>query len=162
MEKGTFQRRFESLLDSLVVLSGILILILSIINTYAVVMRYLFNSPIDWSLSASSVLMVWAVFLSGAYTLKADGHVFVNLVIMRVSDDNKTRLLLARHCIVFLFMIILTYHGYRLASQNVFSVAESIDRFPLFPGYIIVPLGGTLLCLFSAIQIAKLVKVLLK
>ena len=157
-----FERVLEPLFDFLATVSGILLLVLAVINSYAVCLRYLFNSPIDWSLSVSSFLMISAVFLSGAYTLRVDGHVFVNLFLMKLSPKARNYFLLLRYAVVFVFMSILTWHGWFLAWDNLSSVAESIDRLPLFPGYIMIPLGGVLLCVYSVLQIVKVAGSILK
>jgi TRAP-type C4-dicarboxylate transport system permease small subunit len=143
------------LLDYFSVASGIFLLILVIINTLAVCQRYLLNNPLEWSLSVSNMLMVTSVFLCGAYTLKTDSHVSVDLLIVRMSEKKQRVLSFIKYIIILIFMSILTWHSFFLALDNVHSVTDSIDRLPLFPTYLVVPIGSAILCFYVVIRITK-------
>ena len=73
-------RIFEKIVDRLttvgVLIGGIFTGVMTIIVSYAVVARYVFNRPIGWSEEIATYMMVWSVFLGAAYTLK-DGKVVV-------------------------------------------------------------------------------------
>jgi TRAP-type C4-dicarboxylate transport system permease small subunit len=61
-------------------LSGITIVITSIIVCYGVVMRYFFSSPLYWGLELSIFLLIIATFMSAAYTQLLRGHVTIEVL----------------------------------------------------------------------------------
>jgi TRAP-type C4-dicarboxylate transport system permease small subunit len=62
-------------------LLGILGIVLIVVVGYAVVMRYVFNSPPTWSQEASTLLFVWISFLGASLALQLKGHVTFDFII---------------------------------------------------------------------------------
>ena len=61
-------------------LSGITIIVTSVIVCYGVVMRYYFASPLDWGLELSIFLLIIATFMSAGYTQLQRGHVTIEVM----------------------------------------------------------------------------------
>lgn len=61
-------------------LSGITIVVTSVIVCYGVVMRYYFASPLDWGLELSIFLLIIATFMSAGYTQLQRGHVTIEVM----------------------------------------------------------------------------------
>jgi TRAP-type C4-dicarboxylate transport system permease small subunit len=61
-------------------LSGITIVVTSIIICYGVVMRYYFLSSIGWMLEMSIFLLIIATFMSAGYTQLLRGHVTIEVL----------------------------------------------------------------------------------
>jgi TRAP-type C4-dicarboxylate transport system permease small subunit len=61
-------------------LSGITIVVTSVIVCYGVVMRYFFSSPIDWGLEMSIFLLIIATFMSAGYTQLQRAHVAIEVL----------------------------------------------------------------------------------
>lgn len=61
-------------------LSGITIVVTSIIICYGVVMRYYFASSISWMLEMSIYLLIIATFMSAGYTQLQRGHVTIEVL----------------------------------------------------------------------------------
>lgn len=61
-------------------LSAIVVVVTSLVVCYGVVMRYFFESPIDWGLELSIFLLVIATFMSAGYTQLARGHVTIEVL----------------------------------------------------------------------------------
>jgi TRAP-type C4-dicarboxylate transport system permease small subunit len=61
-------------------LSGITIVVTSVIVCYGVVMRYYFSSPTDWGLEMSIFLLIIATFMSAGYTQLQRGHVSIEVL----------------------------------------------------------------------------------
>jgi TRAP-type C4-dicarboxylate transport system permease small subunit len=61
-------------------LSGITIVVTSILVCYGVVMRYYFASSMDWGLELSIFLLIIATFMSAGYTQLQRGHVTIEVL----------------------------------------------------------------------------------
>jgi len=56
------------------------ILVMALIITYGVVMRYVFNSPPNWTMEISRDLLIFCTLMVVAYTLRVKGHVRSDIV----------------------------------------------------------------------------------
>ena len=138
--------------------SGMTLFALMGINTYAVVRRYLFNSPLDWVLDVSELLMVAAVFLGTAYLLQNNGHVRVDLVLNILPKKTVRVLSIVTAICVLLFCVVLAWKSGQLAWMNRSTRSDSVVMFPLFPGYFMVFYGSCLLLLQSIMKVRSAVK----
>jgi TRAP-type C4-dicarboxylate transport system permease small subunit len=135
------------------ILAGLILSALMLLNTYAVVSRYMFHRPVDWILDVSEFLMVGAVFLGTAYILQVEGHVRVDLVVHRLPEKIRRGLYLVTTFMILFFTIFLVWKTWELAWDNLYTRSDSVVRFPLFPGYILVFYGSFLLLLQSIIKL---------
>jgi TRAP-type C4-dicarboxylate transport system permease small subunit len=76
---------FDKVNDLLALLAGIGIVILTVLVTAEVVMRYFFNQPIQGSSEGEQVLMILICFLGGTWILKRDEHIVLDVVLSRLS-----------------------------------------------------------------------------
>ena len=51
-----------------------------VIFIYAVVMRYLFDRPVAWADELNIILLLWVMFLGGAFVLRDNEHVAFDIV----------------------------------------------------------------------------------
>ncbi|MSQ18486.1 MAG: TRAP transporter small permease [Betaproteobacteria bacterium] len=83
-------RRAGRLLDALLyasVVAAVAILVaLVCVVTFEVVMRYAFNRPTRWVVEFSEYALLYLAFLGGAWVLKEEGHVKVELLIEILSS----------------------------------------------------------------------------
>lgn len=140
------------------IFAGLILTALMLLNTYAVILRYLFNSPVDWILDVSELCMVASVFIGAAYILHIDGHVRVDLIVNRLSEKTRRYLNLITMTFVFIFTGILSWKSWELAWENLYTRSDSVVQLPLFPGYIVVFYGSLLLFLQSMIKIQTSIK----
>jgi C4-dicarboxylate transporter, DctQ subunit len=139
-------------------LAGMIILALILINSYAVVSRYLLNIPIDWVLDVSELLMVGCVFTGTAYAFQKGGHVCVDLVVARHSQRVKRVLGIITTSCVSLFCIILVWKTWDLFWINLNTRTSSVVQLPMSPSYFSVFYGSCLLLLQSMRKIYSVAK----
>lgn len=157
----SFLRIAEIVIDRLTtlgaVIGGIFTAVMAAIVTYAVVLRYLLDRPIGWSEEISIYLMIWAVFLGTAYTLKEDGHIGVDLLMKKIPGYLRPFFLLFHYVVGLLFLSVLFYKGIEMVNLAFTLDTRSMAiNFPLFITYLAVPVGAALLILQLLVKMMKL------
>ena len=140
------------------VIGGALIAVMTAIVTIAVIARYLLSRPIGWSEEVSIYLMIWAIFLGTAYTLKHDAHIGVDLLMNRLSPRIKPFF----HCFHYLaglvFLSTLLIKGIDMIDLSIMLGSRSIATdFPLYLVQLAVPVGATLLILQIVSKLVHLI-----
>lgn len=143
---------FEKIIDRLTALGaligGVFTVVMTVIVSYAVVARYVFNRPIGWSEEIATYLMVWAVFLGAAYTLKADAHIGVDILISNLKPGVKRIFLCFHYLVGIVFFAILFYQGIDMVDLSLKMGSRSMAiEFPLYIAHLSVPVGSALLIL---------------
>ena len=73
-------RAFDRLLLALTYLAGGILLFMGASVLYEVFMRYLFNAPTRWVIEFSEYMLLYMALLAGAWVLKGEGHVQVEML----------------------------------------------------------------------------------
>jgi len=121
-----------------------------------VIGRYLFNSPIKGTMEGSQLLMAGVALLCWGYAQAAKSHISVDIVVTRYP----ARL---RAIAGFASLILTTVVFGLIAWQSALISAETLEQqrmlenlpLPLFPFKLMVPVGASILCLESIIQIIR-------
>lgn len=130
------------------VIGGVLIAVMTAIVTIAVITRYLLRQPLGWSEEVSIYLMIWAIFLGTAYTLKHDAHIGVDLLMNRLSPRIKPIFHCFHYLAGLLFLSILLFKGIAMIDLSIMLDSRSIATdFPLYLVQLAVPVGAVLLIL---------------
>jgi len=64
----------------LAVASGVLVLVIAILWSIEVVMRYFFRSPTSWIMNVSQYILIWIPFLASAACFQYKSHISVDFV----------------------------------------------------------------------------------
>lgn len=134
----------DRFLERLAVLAGVLLLGVAGVIGYEVIARYVFNAPTTWTIDIAVYLTLWATFLGAGYTLRAGGHIRMDLYVRRLSQR--------RRPIVDVAVIVATLSFCALWTwQGIVSVADAIRlrevtlstlRVPLWVPLVAIPVGG--------------------
>ncbi len=139
------------------VLSGISVLLMGIIVTYEVVMRYVFRAPTTWVLEISIYLTIGSVFLGGGYALKEKMHINVDVVTRYFSQ--RTQVLLQVICLLItgIYCAVLTWFGAEMAlkSFRLGEVSPTVLEVPVVIPHSFVPIGGVLILIEVIRQILE-------
>ena len=145
---GPLEKIIDTLTTTAAVVGGVFTGIMTLIVGYAVVGRYIFNRPIGWSEEISEYLMVWAVFLGAAYTLKKNSHIGVDILTSRLKPETKRIFLLFQYLVGIIFFSILLYNGIEMVALSLKMDSRSMAiEFPLFVAHLSVPTGSAILIL---------------
>jgi C4-dicarboxylate transporter DctM subunit len=127
--------------------SGLFILVMGVIISYEVVMRYLFSAPTSWVLEISINLCIGSVFLAGGYALKEKSHIQVDALTQKFSKRNQILLELICLLLTLLYCSVLTWKGAETAIHSFLlgEVSPTVLNIPVVIPRGFVPIGGLLL-----------------
>ena len=112
-----------------------LLLIIMVIMTMEVMLRYVFNRPTIWAWDVNTQLGAASALLAGGYTLLYHRHVRVDVIYTRFSPKLKVIADLVTSVFFFIFCGVLMWYGGKLAWASVM-VREYNQMTPLaFPVY---------------------------
>ncbi|MBW2015974.1 MAG: TRAP transporter small permease [Deltaproteobacteria bacterium] len=157
--QGRFECAVEWLITWAARVAGILLLVVGFFVFYEVVCRHIFRSPTLWVMDYSIYLVMWAVFLGSAYTMRSRGHVLVDVVISRIDPGIRRIIKLGIHVIIFLFALTITSAGIYscIRAYQMKELTLSALYIPLYYPMSSIPVGFALLALEEMSMIRKLV-----
>lgn len=139
-------KQFNLLLGKL---AGWLVVIIMLSISLNVILRYIFRAPISWPIEMGEYVMVALVFLSGALTLQQGRHVELDMATNLLSPKGKSIMGAFTSVLALIYCSVLTWQSAELASDvyEGWWLSETGSEFPLFPVYVLIPIGTGLLCL---------------
>ncbi len=82
-------RIFDGTVDLLAVLGSAILIAVTLIVIYEVVMRYFLNRPSIWVTIYAAYSLAFITFLCTAWVLKREGHVKIDLLLMRLNPRTR-------------------------------------------------------------------------
>lgn len=147
--KPTFIRFIETLNEWSGYISGLAILVSTVIIVYEVMMRYFFGRPAIWQIEISMYLLLFTAFVGSSYGLKHGAHVGIDLIVGKLASrvQKKMRIFTSLLCIALTIFVgwragLLWLEAYEQGWR-----AESLISTPLSIPYIALPLGMLLITL---------------
>ena len=129
--------------------SGSVLLILALMITVDVFLRFAFNDPLPAAPETSVLLLPWIVFPAFIYALISGAHVRVSLVTDRLSLRVRSRLEFFTDIGGLILFSVITYWGY-VHFQESFVVREvmlAAIRLPWWAGKLALPVGAFVMTL---------------
>lgn len=124
---------------------------------YEVLARYVFNSPTNWAHEAMFLMFGMQYMLAGAYALREDAHVRVDVLYVRFSDRGKAMVDIVASVFFFIFTGALLGTGFIFARDSVAVWEVSFTEWAIqyWPVKATIALGAFLILLQG---VSKLVK----
>jgi len=135
---------------TLILVSGILILLMAWAETYGVLKRYVFNSPDPLAYELSTMFLLFCGVLAVAGVERLDRHVRNDLVASRFPPLVKVILInTVFPFLALIFCAVLTWKSLdnALYALQIGQVSQSPWALPLAPIKLVIPFGYILLCL---------------
>ena len=134
-----------------------LLLPITFITAFEVFMRYILKSPTIWAWDLNIQLSAALILLGGGYTLKENGHVAVDILVMDMDKRRRAILdLITAPFFFFGFMILLIY-GWEIGWSS-FQAREAMPTVwapHYYPIKLLIPVGALLMLLQG---VAKLIR----
>jgi TRAP-type C4-dicarboxylate transport system permease small subunit len=130
-------------------ISGFLILLSSLVVLHQVSVRYFFGLPSIWQTEMSIYLLMFSTFVGGAYALKHNGHVGVDLVSIKLPPRAQAYLRIATSILCLGLTVIVAWKGFNMwweATENGWK-SDTLWGPKLTYPYAILPLGMMLMSL---------------
>ena len=157
-------KKIDRILDGIIkffgVIAGILFMMMALIVTYNVVMRYFVARPPVWAVETTEYIMVFATFLAAAWVLSIDGHVKIDILVMRLSQRNQYLLSVIVSFLGFLACAVLGWFAVN-STYNLYTREVIMMKMMPWPKWILIapiPLG----ILLTLIQFVRNLVVLLR
>jgi TRAP-type C4-dicarboxylate transport system permease small subunit len=136
-----FLKNFEE------IAAGSFLVLMSVATFGNVVLRYAFNSPIQWAEEFSRYAYIWVVFLGAAACSKRKMHIVIDAVTLCLPRRVQAFCALLVEAIVLVLMGAVAYYGYILCTMA--TQATSTLKIPQYTVYLVVPISAALIFLHS-------------
>ena len=139
-------------------LCAFIVLLMFILVFYQVVLRYVFNSPNNWTEELARYCHVYLIFISCSYAAKKKMHVRVDVLLNIWPKKIRYIAALSGELLWLVFAVAIWVLGIRL-TRTTFAVGQiSVAlRFPLAFVYMALPIGYSLLIIrLFQIQFSKI------
>ena len=151
-------RIIERVSDLGLVISGILILVMSLLSTYGVGRRYLLHRPEPYSYELSTILLVACVVLAVAGLQRYKRHLRVDFIANLLPPAVQNALIdIVTPILGLFYVVVITWKSWdnALYSMSILETSQSSWEEPLFPVKFLVPIGMALLCLVLTAQLSR-------
>lgn len=109
---------------------------------YNVVARYVFDTSLTWASELTIYLFLWSVFFGAAYCFKEDAHISISILLDALSPRVAKGFMLLSHGITFIYLLAVSFYGYRYLQLVVELEETSIDlEIPMWIPYLVIPVA---------------------
>lgn len=131
------------------ILAGLCLAAVMFVMTIEVFFRYVMRQPSYWSLEVSTYLLVAAVSLGGAYTLRMNAHVGVEIVYNKLPALLKRFAFILAMLSVLVFASVLVWYGIKEVQVALRFRDRSLTPLAMPMAYpmSLIPIGGLLLAI---------------
>ena len=125
-------------------LTGLLLLVVVLLNLAQIFFRYVVVDPISWSEEAMRYATTWMVMLAAAPALLRQEHMAVDFLQYETPPKLRRVVRFVSHCCVAAFCLLVIWKGFPAAIDNMRQVSPAI-RVPMTLPYLAVPVGAVLI-----------------
>ena len=146
--KRRYVQAMEWLYIACVVVSGVALVLITLIIPLGVFMRYVVNSPLSWPEPASVIMMVMFSFLGGAAVYRANVHIAVQALLNAVSPGVKHGMLWGVDACMAVTASFMLGYGIQLCLVTQYSTMAEFPGLSQAIVYLPIPVAGLLTLLF--------------
>ena len=129
---------------------------MTVIGTYQIVTRYFFNRPSTVSEELLTYSFTWMALLASAYVFGKRDHMRMGFLADKITGPARKCLEIAIDLLTFAFAgVVMVYGGISITELTMIQTTASL-RVPMGYIYVIVPVTGLLIMLFSLMNAADM------
>lgn len=130
----------------------VLFMFMTVVGTYQIITRYFFNKPSTVSEELLTFSFTWMALLASAYVFGKRDHMRMGFVADKLTGGKRKLLEVVIDFLAFAFAgIVMVYGGISITKLTMIQATASL-RVPMGYIYIIVPISGILIMVFSFIN----------
>ena len=127
-----------------------------VVGTYQIVTRYFFNSPSTVSEELLTYSFSWMALLSSALVFGKRDHMRMGFIADKLTGVPKKILEIVIELMIMIFSVsVMVWGGYTIMQLSMTQVTASLG-IPMGVVYIVVPLSGVLIAIYSVLNIIDL------
>jgi TRAP-type C4-dicarboxylate transport system permease small subunit len=138
---------FDLLIDTFAVIAGFAVLLVTLLVSYSVILRYLHFTPPIWILQFTEYALLWITFLAAAWLLKHEGHIRIDTFVILFGP--KGRKIWEVICAAIGFAVCLTVFWFGTKVTLDYHARGIMDiqsvSLPMYPLFVIIPFGSLML-----------------
>ncbi len=152
-------KALRNVLDTILkILAGGSLAVMTILTTYQVITRYIFNAPSTWSEELVGYIFAWSTMFGAAAVTGERGHMNIPILVERFNETGQKILNIFAEVIALAFsLVILVYGGITVSSlamgQQTSSLGVAVGLF-----YWVMPVCGVVMVLYSILNIIGIAK----
>jgi TRAP-type C4-dicarboxylate transport system permease small subunit len=138
--------------------SIIIVVVMTVLVTYQVITRYIFNNPSAVSESLARYVFVWLTMFGGAYVFGKREHMNLSFASEKLSARGKIVLSIVTEALIAFFAVtVMTYGGKLYADMQLVQIDPSLN-IPMAYVYFALPASGVLILFYAACNITNFVQ----
>jgi len=146
--KQQYIRAMDALHTLAMGISGVCLVVITLIIPWGVFTRYVLNSASSWPEPLAVLLMVWFSFMSAAVCYRENLHIGVGILPNALTGRNRLLLGLAVEGAMIGISLFMLYYGTKLVQTTWYQVIADFPIVSTGVAYLPVPVGGTVVGLF--------------
>ena len=140
-------------------LAGLSLIVMTVLTTYQVITRYVFNAPSTWSEELVGYLFAWSTMFGAAAITGERGHMNIPVIVDLFPTGVRKVFHVFGEIVALLFSaIILVYGGFTVSSLAMGQQTSSLWGLAVGTFYWVMPICGILMVIYSAMNIVAIAK----
>ena len=139
-------------------LSCLIMGIMTVLVTWQVITRFVFNAPSTITEALAKYLFLWLVMVASAYVVGKRDHMNLQIVLHKLSRLNQIRFGIVSEAVIFVFVLAVLGYGGGYIALNAMNQMDSALPVPVGVVYLALPVGGLLAAVYSLCNLCDFVK----
>lgn len=141
------QKAIKLLDKSVFYLTGVLFIILFLVNIVQIIFRATSGKSILWVVDFSQLTMIWIVFLGASVAVYRHEHLLIDFIKQKVSILSSHILDLITRSLFLVFMIVVVFTGVEIVKIRMNMSFISLG-WPIGYAYVALPISGVIISIY--------------
>lgn len=153
-------RAIDALSDLFGRLAAVLFVLIGVMITYEVVMRYAFFAPTSWAEEMSRFFQIWAVYIAAAYVLRHRHLIVITVIVDRLPRWGRLASELFALAWIAIFSGVALWYGIVTVAESI-AIGRNTSTMLAVPQWmteIAIPIGFGLLLLQTGLEALRLLR----
>ncbi len=155
----TFKATLDKVLSTICI---VLFVAMTVIGSYQIITRYIFNAPSTVSEELLTFTFTWMSLLAAALIFGKKDHMRMDFFASKFKGKSNVLLLIFSECLVLIFAaLVLVYGGINITKLTTTQITASLGV-PMSYVYVVIPISGVITIAYSIINLTELSRELKK